>query len=362
MNLSSEQFSILRLIRSQNVGPQTFWALMNRFKSAQYIIENWREICTVSKRKMILSLKKDTESEVQKMHKFGAKFLFYTDEYYPISLRGVSDAPPVLSFKGNVGLLNESIIALVGARNASIHGCKLSYLMAKDLGACGWKVISGLARGIDASAHQGSLEAGTIAVLGNGLKTIYPEENVKLYEKISEKGLLLSEFSFDTEPYMGNFPRRNKLIASLARGIVVIEAAHQSGSLLTAQYGLEMGKDIFSVPGSPMDPRCRGSNKLIKQGAVLTESSTDVFEVLDQEKWIARRKEHIQKQKKHPTKIQKKTPSILEYLSAVPVSIDKLSELTQLPMYQLSPLLTNMEIEGQIEKHPGNKVSLILRA
>ncbi|MDC0349295.1 DNA-processing protein DprA [Alphaproteobacteria bacterium] len=301
MNISSEQFSILRLMRSQNVGPQTFWALIKRFKSAQYVIENWHEICENSKRKMTLSLEKDVELEIQKTHKFGASFLFHTDASYPSSLKNVSNAPPVLSIKGNIDFLKENIIALVGARNGSTHGCKLSYLMSKDLGACGWKVISGLARGIDTSAHQGSLETGTISVLGNGLKTIYPEENTKLYEKISEKGLLLSEFSFDTEPYMGNFPRRNRLIASLARGIVVIEAAHQSGSLLTAQYGLEMGKDIFSVPGSPMDPRCRGSNKLIKQGAILTESSRDIFEVLDQEQWIAHRKEHIQKHKKtHP--------------------------------------------------------------
>ncbi|HCI48854.1 MAG: DNA protecting protein DprA [Alphaproteobacteria bacterium RIFCSPLOWO2_01_FULL_45_8] len=361
MPLNVEQFSVLRLIRTHHIGPQTLWKLMAQFHSAASIVENWPEIQANMKRKIDLVSEKIVITEIEKTFKSEARFLFHSDPSYPASLHSVADRPPVLSFKGTLALLAQKKVAIVGARNASSHGCRLAYLMAKELGRFGWRTVSGLARGIDAAAHQGSLESGTIAVLGNGIQTIYPEENKKLYEEITEKGLLLSEFSFDTQPHMGNFPKRNRLISALVQGIVVVEAAHQSGSLLTAQYGLEMGKDIFAVPGSPMDPRCCGSNRLIKQGAVLTESAQDVLEILDQGQWVPHYKENREKKKKILASEKKNESSILDFLSTVPLSVDELADLTQLRMDQLSSLLTDLELEGQIMKHPGNKVSRVLQ-
>lgn len=279
MNFTAEHVATLRLIRTPQIGPQTFWKLVRQFQSPIALIENWNDIQSKEKRKIPLVSEKEIFDEIEKTLKAKGQFLFYLDQLYPAFLTDISEAPPVLSYKGNLDLLSKKMVAIVGARNGSSHGCRLAYLIAKELGELGWTVVSGLARGIDASAHQGSLTTGTISILGNGLSVVYPEENKKLYESIGERGLLMSEFSFNTEPHIGYFPKRNKLIAALSAGIIVMEAANQSGSLLTAQYGLEMGKEIFAVPGSPLDPRCRGSNRLIKQGAVLIESAQDVLEV-----------------------------------------------------------------------------------
>lgn len=360
MTLSSEEFSILRLIRTPSIGPQTFWKLHHKFSSAQSIIDHWPEVKSILKRPLPLIHETQVMEEVEQTLKKRAGFLFYKDNRYPVCLLENSDRPPVLTFQGQIDLLKQKKIAIVGARNASSHGCKMAYGMAKDMGEKGWSVVSGLARGIDSAAHQGSLKTGTIAILGNGINTIYPEENKNIQSEIAEKGLLLSEFPFGAEPHVGHFPKRNRLIAALARGIVVIEAAYQSGSLLTAQYGLEKGKDIFAVPGSPMDPRCRGSNRLIKQGAVLTESAMDVLEVLDSAEWLALYKNRTTIRKSE--KISPLEPdSLLSHLSVIPLSIDELAERSQLSLAQLSAALTDLELGGQITKHPGNKVSLTLQ-
>lgn len=361
MVLLSEHFSILRLIRTPHIGPQTFWKLIGQFHSATSIIEHWPEIQAKIRRKIELASEKIITIEIEKTLKQQAQFLFYSDPSYSFSLQNTFDRPPVVSFKGDVTLLHQKKVAIVGARNASSHGGRLAYLMAKELGSCEWKVVSGLARGIDSSAHQGSLESGTIAVLGNGIQTVYPEENKRLYDEIAEKGLLLSEFSCDADPHVGHFPKRNRLIAALSDGIVVVEAAYQSGSLLTAQYGLEMGKEIFAVPGSPMDPRCRGSNRLIKNGATLTESAQDILEVLDKGQWLVRYKEKIEKKKEPLLGAKKDEHSVLSYLSTVPLAVDELAELAHLRIDQLSSLLTDLELQGQITKHPGNKVSRVLQ-
>ena len=361
MNFTAEQVATLRLIRTPHIGPHTFWKLVRQFPSSLALVESWDDIQRSLKRKISLAPEKEIFEEIEKTLKEKGKFLFYLDPLYPPFLRNISEAPPVLSYRGNLDLLSTKIVAIVGARNGSSHGCRLAYLIAKELGGCGWTVVSGLARGIDASAHQGSLSTGTISILGNGLSIVYPEENKKLYESIAEQGLLMSEFSFEAEPHVGYFPKRNKLIAALSAGIVVIEAAHQSGSLLTAQYGLEMGKEIFAVPGSPLDPRCRGSNRLIKQGAVLIESAQDVLEVLDKAEWVVRHKEKAEIRKKEVPIQKKETDFILPYLSVVPLSVDELAELTHLRIDSLSPLLTELELQGQIIKHPGNKISLALQ-
>lgn len=361
MSLTSEHFSILRLIRTPHLGPQTFWKLMDWFQSAVRVIENWQEAQSVIKRKIELVPEESILLEIERTSKAGVQFLFFTDSFYPSFFHVLNDRPPVLTFKGDISFLSQRKIAIVGARNASAHGRKLAYLMAKDLGDHQWKTISGLARGIDTSAHQGSLASGTVAVLGNGIQTIYPEENKGLYHEISEKGLLLSEFSLEAEPHVGHFPKRNRLIAALAEGVVVVEAAYQSGSLLTATYGLDMGKDIFAVPGSPLDPRCRGSNRLIKQGAVLVESGQDILEVLDKTQWVLDLKRKEEKKKKPSVSREPNELCLLTYLSTIPMPLDELVELSHMQMNDLSSLLTDLELRGKVMRHPGNKISLALQ-
>lgn len=361
MNPTPEQIATLRLIRTPHIGPQTFWKLLKRFQSPQLVIENWEDVQAKMKRQLSLIPERDIYDEVEKMIQSKGHFLFYDDSQYPSSLKINSDFPPVLSIKGSLDFLMRKSISIVGARNASSHGCRLAYLIAKELGSYGWTIVSGMARGIDASAHQGSLSTGTIAVLGNGLSVIYPEENKKLYNDMEEQGLIVSEFPFHAGPHVGNFPRRNKMIAALSSGVVVIEAANQSGSLLTAQHAVEMGKEIFSVPGSPLDPRCRGSNRLIKQGAVLTESVQDVLEVLDNSEWASLRKQNIDSKKKSSLFQKKETDFILPHLSVVPLSVDELAEITHLPVEGLFPLLIELELQGRIIRHPGNKISLALQ-
>ena len=200
---------------------------------------------------------------------------------YPPALAALEDAPPVLGCLGHAHLLRRPTVAIVGARNASANGRRLARQLAAELGEAKLLVASGLARGIDAAAHEGALETGTAAVVAGGVDVIYPEENTGLYEEIRSRGVIISEIAAGTVPQARHFPRRNRLISGMARGVLVIEAALRSGSLITARFAADQGRDVFAVPGSPLDPRARGCNNLIRQGAVLVESAADVLDVLE---------------------------------------------------------------------------------
>ncbi|MES2252360.1 MAG: DNA-processing protein DprA [Pseudomonadota bacterium] len=256
----------LSVIRSRGVGAKTFWQLYSKDPL-------FGGVSTV-----------DVEVEINQHAERGFSLCAGFDECYPEKLRSLIDAPPLFSYAGDVSLLQRPCIGIVGARNASPGGRRLAFEIANALGKSGFVIVSGMARGIDGAAHEGSLETGTIAVLAGGVDVIYPPEHNKLYDKLigvgdgaEPKGCVISEMPLGTAPAAPLFPRRNRIIAALCDGLVVIEAAAKSGTLITAMHALELGRDVFVVPGSPLDPRSRGGNSLIKQGAILVESAEDIL-------------------------------------------------------------------------------------
>jgi DNA processing protein len=215
------------------------------------------------------------------MRSLGARFLAWGEPEYPRALATIDDAPPLISARGNIAVLDRPMLAIVGSRNASAAGAKIAGRLARDLGHAGFAIVSGLARGIDAAAHRASLSSGTLAVLAGGQDRIYPPEHADLLEEILGDGAALSEMSLGWEPRARDFPRRNRLISGLAMGLLVVEAARRSGSLITVRFALEQGREVFAVPGSPLDPRAEGTNRLLKEGATLVTEASDVIAVLE---------------------------------------------------------------------------------
>ncbi len=280
---ATERRDWLRLIRSENVGPTTFWALLDRFGSATEALIALPDLARRGGhrgRTRIMSAA-EAEAELDALSRFGAQLLTARDPAYPAGLSTLDTPPPLLTVKGRLERLEQPLIALVGSRNASALGRQLAERLAADLGAQGFAVVSGLARGIDAAAHRGALSSGTVAVLAGGIDHVYPPDHQPLYDAIAEDGLVISEMPFGfTLLKRHHFPQRNRIVSGLSRGVLVIEAALRSGSLITARCALEQGREVFAVPGSPLDPRSRGTNNLLRQGAVLTETADDVIEAL----------------------------------------------------------------------------------
>ncbi len=276
----AERLDWLRLIRTENVGPVTFYQLLRRFGSAGAALEALPRLATRGGRQATLTIcpRGAAERELADLDKAGVALVAWGEPDYPAALATLDDAPPLLQLRGRRALLRSRAIAVVGARNASANGRRIARELAADLGQHGFVVASGLARGIDAAAHLGSLPTGTVAVLGGGVDVVYPEENRELYEAIAENGVLVAEPPLGTVPQARHFPRRNRIISGLSLGIVVVEAAARSGSLITARFALDQGREVFAVPGSPLDPRCRGTNDLIRNGATLTETAEDVLQ------------------------------------------------------------------------------------
>ncbi len=276
-----EKVNWLRVIRSENIGPVTFNTLLKNFGSIEKIIEIVPELSLRGgKNKPIkISSQSEAEKELENTRKVGGDIIALCEDEYPKLLKSISDAPPVISCLGNKELLQKQKISIVGTRHASINGINFTKKVAKDLSDNDYTVVSGLALGIDAAAHMSALngKASTIAVLGCGVDVVYPLENRKIYEGVKEKGLILSEFPLSTSPQKQNFPRRNRIISGLSMGVLVIEATLKSGSLITSKYALEQGREVFAVPGFPLDPRCEGPNSLIKQGAVMVRGGFDII-------------------------------------------------------------------------------------
>ncbi len=278
-----ERLDWLRLIRSENVGPVTFFELMRHFGSAGDALQALPDLARRGGRRGSLRVgsRAAAEREVDALRAVGARFVALGEPGYPPPLAAIADPPPLHSMIGHDHLLNKRIVAIVGARNASASGNRFARQIAGDLGAADYVVASGLARGIDTNAHEGAFATGTVAVVAGGVDVVYPPENEDLYARIVEGGVVIAEMPPGTVPQGRHFPRRNRIIAGVSLGTVVIEAAQRSGSLITARLAGEQGRDVFAVPGSPLDPRCRGSNNLIRQGAVLTVSAADIIEVLE---------------------------------------------------------------------------------
>lgn len=278
----SERINWIRLIRSENVGSVTFFNLIKAFGSASLAIENVTEIALQGglKKPIKICPESEVKKELENCQKINAKIICFFDPQYPKQLKEIYDPPPVLTTLGNTQLLNQDIIAIVGPRNASLNGCRFAQKIAGELSLTKLIIASGMARGIDTAAHLGSLTGGTIAVIAGGIDNIYPPENKQLYQQIIKHGLIISENPFGSAPKSGNFPQRNRIISGLSLGVLVVEATLKSGTLITARFASEQNREIFAVPGSPFDPRCHGTNLLIKQGAKLVENVDDVLEEL----------------------------------------------------------------------------------
>ena len=279
--LTDEQrISWLRLARTNNVGPATFFRLFEIFnQNIDETIQNAEEFSKAggSKKTLTICAKKIVEKELEACAKYGARIINFLDDCYPRMLREIYDPAPILTVNGNVDLLNKDVIAIIGPRNASFHACQFAEKMAEDLSYREITIISGLAKGIDAAAHRGSVEFGTIAVIAGGFDNVYPAENKKLYEAIPKIGVIISEQPFGAAPKGSNFIQRNRIISGISYGIVVVEAGMQSGSLATARFALDQGREVFAVPGFPADPRTQGSNMLIEDGAIFTLGSERVL-------------------------------------------------------------------------------------
>jgi DNA processing protein len=376
----SERIDWLRLIRTENVGPVTFFQLLRRFGSAAAALEALPSLANRGGRHAPLTLfsRAAAERELAAVDKAGARLLAWGEPDYPEPLAAIDDAPPLLTLLGRGALLRRPAIASVGARNASANGRRFARELAGELGSHGFLVVSGLARGIDAAAHLGSMASGTAAVLGGGVDNVYPEENRDLYEAIAEHGVLVAEPAIGTVPQARHFPRRNRIISGLSVGILVVEAAARSGSLITARLALEQGREVFAVPGSPLDPRCRGTNDLIRNGATLTETVADILNQIppptdrtpapaSPELFVAAPPSASNRaspaRRENPQMASAETAGmvrdrILEHLGPTPVAVDELVRQCQLSPAAVVTILLELELAGRLDRHPGNQVSL----
>ncbi|HXZ01347.1 MAG TPA: DNA-processing protein DprA [Stellaceae bacterium] len=362
----AEKLDWLRLIRSENVGPITFYQLLARFGSAAAALEALPELARNAGRRRPLGLcgKPAAERELAALEQAGARLVARGEPDYPALLAAVEDAPPLLSVRGDPALLHRPAIAVVGARNASANGRRFARDLALQLGAQGLVVVSGLARGIDAAAHQGALPTGTAAVLAGGIDSVYPEENRELQAAIAERGLLLAEMPVGTEPQARHFPQRNRIISGTALGVLVVEAALRSGSLITARFALEQGREVFAVPGSPLDPRCRGANDLIRHGAVLTETAEDVLAAVGAHLAPTAPARPVPPAEAEaappaPAELAVALDRVLEHLSPAPVPVDELIRQCRLPAAVVSAVLLDLELAGRLERQAGHQVALV---
>jgi DNA processing protein len=361
----AEKIDWLRLVRSEGVGPITFFHLVRFYGGAAKALAALPELARRSGRKapIRIATAAEAERELAAVKRAGAALLAWLEPAYPVPLAAIEDAPPLVSVRGNTALLAQRNVAIVGARNASANGRAFAETIARDLGKAGLAIASGLARGIDAAAHKGALATGTIAVLAGGIDVCYPPEHRALYDAIAAEGALVAELPPATEPLARHFPRRNRIISGLSEGVVVVEAALRSGSLITARLAGEQGREVFAVPGSPLDPRCHGSNNLIRQGAALTESAEDVLRALSGRRIAAEPAPALAEPDLAPLAPPAEADSdkartlLIEHLSPSPTAVDELVRQTELPPALVASALLELELAGRIERHPGNRVA-----
>ena len=362
-----ERLAWLRLARSESVGPVTFQHFLRRHGSAREALDalpaalrragrfDAGAICSADA----------AEAEIDAGQAMGARLLLGCDPGFPGLLAATDPAPPLIWALGDAGLFNRRAVGVVGARIASASGRRFAREISLALGEAGLVVVSGLARGIDAAAHEGGLATGTVAVLAGGIDQVYPEENRGLHEQIAERGVLIAELAVGTEPQARHFPRRNRIISGCSLGVLVVEAALRSGSLITARFALEQGRDVFAVPGSPLDPRCRGANDLIRNGAILCETVDDIMREIQPRLSVT-----LRERKREPyTPAESITPGeseiahartrLVELLSPTPVPVDELVRQCHLSAAVVVTILLELELAGRVARHPGNQVALL---
>lgn len=360
---------ILRLARSDGISPRLFFKLIEYFGNAGSALEKISEFSLKGGRKKPIKIfsNSEVEKEIEQFNKINAAIVTYNDPRYPKLLLNTTYAPPFLIYKGNIELLNKPSIAIVGARNASMGALTFTRKIVKDLAQIHnpYVIISGLARGIDTVAHEASFP-NTVAVLASGIDYIYPPQNKLLYEKIAEEGLLIAELPFGTAPLAQHFPQRNRIIAGITLATIVMEASLKSGSLITARFALEYNREVFAVPGFPLDPRSHGTNKLIKQGANIVESYEDIINNMPLSNNIENLSDYNNRYHQitfMPNSYQKITESdrkkILGLLSSTPIEIELLLDHTGISLSNLHTILLELELAEKIIRHPGEKISLI---
>jgi DNA processing protein len=360
--LDDERIDRLRLIRSETIGPITYKQLVARFGSAGAALAAIPDLAARGGgRAPKLAGGDGVRREMEQVAKLGARYLFLGERDYPPLLAEVESAPPALIVMGDSGLLDRPSIALVGARNASAAGCRFARGLAQKLGEGDAVVVSGLARGIDAAAHDGSLETGTIAVVAGGIDVFYPPENEGRQRAIAERGLLVAEQPPGIEPHARHFPSRNRIIAGLSQGTVVVEAAPRSGSLITARLAGDYGREVMAVPGFPLDPRAQGCNLLIRDGATLVQSADDVLEAI--RPLHARPfRETGDDYGRAPAPADVTEPereALASLLSRTPVPVDEIIRQSGLSPASVQTILLELELAGRIARHAGGRVSAI---
>ena len=363
----AERLDWLRLARSENVGPITFFALLDRFGTPAAVLDALPALARRGGRRRPIKVcsRAIAERELEALTALGGRLIALGEPVYPLALAAVDDPPPVMALRGRVDLLAGDCVAVVGARNASANGLHFAERLAADLGAAGLTVVSGMARGIDARAHAGALPTGTVAVMGGGIDVIYPKENRSLFERLLEEGTVAAEAPLGTVPLGRHFPRRNRIISGLSRGVVIVEGAARSGSLITARLALEQGREVMAVPGSPLDPRASGPNRLIRQGATLVENADHVLDAL-----VEGGRQVLNEPRQYwPGDAALGTPedddapanareSVIALLGSSPVPVDMLVRQSRLTPATVATILLELELAGHLERQPGNRVSL----
>ncbi|WP_134496754.1 DNA-processing protein DprA [Microvirga pakistanensis] len=392
MNLTDEQrLDWLRLIRSDSVGPRTFRTLINRFGGASAALEALPDLARRGGRPALKVMSRaEAEKEMAAAIRLGVRFIAMGEPDYPKTLQAVDTAPPLIGVRGSTDVLARPCVGMVGSRNASASGLAFAERLSRQLGDAGYVVVSGLARGIDTRAHRATLDTGTVAVLAGGLDKVYPSENEPLLRAIVERGgAVVSEMPMGWEPRGRDFPRRNRIISGLSYGVVIVEAARQSGSLITARFALEQGREVFAVPGSPLDPRAEGTNDLIRQGATLCAGVEHVTSVLEPLIASGPQNETGAEEPRHLLDVEElwdeldlpeipRAPTgsvspaagideeradsaagLIALLGPSPVAVDDLVRQSGLPIRTVQTALLELEIAGRLERHGGNAVSLI---
>lgn len=364
MSMPPDAIERLRLARTHRVGPVSYRQLILRFGSAGRALEALPDLVRRSGGKPFrVAEAGQVEAELERVQHLGGSYLFVDSDSYPKPLEELPNAPVALIVKGDTRLLGRPAIAIVGARNSSAASCRFARQLAGELGQQGHVVVSGLARGIDTAAHQGAMSHGTIGVIASGLDVAFPPENRELQEQMGESQLIMTEYPPGTEPLARQFPHRNRIIAGMAAGTVVVEAAPRSGSLLTARMATEAGREVMAVPGHPLDPRAQGCNQLIREGATLVQSASDIIEAVS----------HIDARAAHrfnapPADLfetgdadpdDSARSRLVGLLGPVAVSVDELVRQAELPAPVVQMILLELELAGRLERHAAGRVSSV---
>jgi len=378
----SQKLAWLRLIRSENVGPVTFRDLINHFGGAEAALEALPDLARRGGRgrPVRIATQRAAEDEWRRARRFGANLVAVGEHGYPAWLAMMDAPPPLLYVMGRLELAERPMVAIVGARNGSAAGRKFTRLVADALGRAEFVVASGLARGIDEAAHRAALERGTLAAVAGGIDVVYPPEHADLQAAIARDGLLVSETAPGLQPRGKDFPRRNRIISGVAAGTIVVEAARRSGSLITARFALEQGREVFAVPGHPLDPRAAGTNELIKSGATMCAAPGDVVEALaatlgseaqsDQPRFLEgdgaaggeagiEQPDDVDVSNDHGVDQLSPHERVVEALGTAPVEIDEICRASGLDSRQVRIVLLELELAGRLERHAHQLVSLL---